>query len=837
MENKFDFELSMFATANSHNLDVMYEPCDLQIVMKTGKPLPEDALIDFYLYDDTYTLMGFIQQDKSPAAYVVEGCKVDVLMDVRLPWTEGKYTLLANVKMPAGKPKQEEIQTVMVNMVLQDYMDPIENECVIHIVNVELCKGITPEVALAQRLNNNASPAWCGEHFQRFVGIKPLKQWIIRRKQWEMVDGLLDEGKPNPIKYCNNYMLTLKAKTANYLMELAIFLKLIAFRDFEKTTINCERLYDELTPASPYHRLNSLFTKNDASADIITTAFGIMTQKKEIYFIYNVGILSTAKGKPILKELMWNIMSNSPDRVIVIAGTEQEINDLMQAEPALRVYFPTMGRAEAGALTYPEILHYMYSWIMIRDMRLNRAAEAVLKSDIKRGWESGMVREWTITDIENYVVSTLKSRYTERVSAGIDISSLLSQTSDILVDVNDLDRSCFLGGTAADWEITDDDDEDDDTGPAAEEGKPTEEEDDDFERMLNEFVNGMSDSDSTKEESDSNSNSPSDDLDIDDDADTDPDSSPAPFSHELDPDDEEDLGTHEPKANFQILSPILNPREELNKLVGCDDIKQRIEQLTMLSRYNKVMKKVNPEGKSHEISLHSIFFGRPGTGKTTICKIMGSLLRRSGALSRGHVVLCSRKDFVGTRWGDEERVVRQAIEEAQGGVLMIDEAYQLNSSNPWDPGKLVIPLLMDILSDEKQRDIAIVLCGYKDEMKKLLELNPGLNSRFPNVYEFKDFTIEELLEITRRRVAEYGYEFTKAAWRKYRTIIEEAYEVRDAKTWGNARFVANLLEKTYLNHAMRCMKKGNLDRRHLMQITPADVQPIEVAKPKPRIGF
>jgi hypothetical protein len=181
--------------------------------------------------------------------------------------------------------------------------------------------------------------------------------------------------------------------------------------------------------------------------------------------------------------------------------------------------------------------------------------------------------------------------------------------------------------------------------------------------------------------------------------------------------------------------------------------------------------------------------------------------------------------------------VRQAIKEAQGGVLMIDEAYQLNSDNPWDPGRLVIPLLMELLSDESQRDIAVVLCGYKDEMKRLIELNPGLNSRFPNVYEFKDFTIEELLEITRRRVAEYGYEFTKAAWRKYRTIIEEAYEVRDAKTWGNARFVANLLEKTYLNHAMRCMKKGNLDRRHLMQITPADVQPIEVAKPKPRIGF
>ena len=206
-------------------------------------------------------------------------------------------------------------------------------------------------------------------------------------------------------------------------------------------------------------------------------------------------------------------------------------------------------------------------------------------------------------------------------------------------------------------------------------------------------------------------------------------------------------------------------------------------------------------------------------------------------MSRGHVVVCSRKDFIGTRWGDEERVVRQAVEKAQGGVLMIDEAYQLVSSNPWDPGRLVIPLLMDILSDEKQRDIAIVLCGYKDEMKKLIDLNPGLTSRFPNVFEFKDFTVEELLEITRRRVSEYGYEFTKAAWRKYRGIIEDAYQARDANTWGNARFVANLLDKTYLNHAMRCMKKSKLDRHHLCQITPADVQPIEVAKPKPRIGF
>lgn len=812
MENKFDFSLSLFVPANIGNLDLMYEPCDLQIVMKTGKPLPKDTQIDFYLYDELYTLMGAIQQKDSPTAYVVEGCKVDVLMGIRLPWTEGKYTLLANIITPANHVEPEKMQTVQVNIVVEDHADSMEDEMKIHIVDVEICKGITPEVALAQRLNWDISPAWCGEHFQRLVGIKPLKQWIIRRKQWEMVDGLLDKGKPNPIEYCNNYMLTLKSESNKYYMQVAIFLKLIAFKEFEKMTINCGRMYDDLTPADPYHRLRSEFTRNDASTDIFTTAFGIMRQCKEMYFVYNIGILSTPKGKPILKELMWRIMSNSPDKVVVMVGTDKEIDDLMKAEPALRVYFPSIGSAEVGSLTYPEILRYMYSIIKIRDMRLNRMAALTLKHDIKKGWESGMVRDWTIEEIEKYVEDTLKSRYTERVTAGIDVNNLLSQSDDILVDMNDFDRSFFLGGKE-------------------EEGVDDEE---DFESMLEKFVNDpdfvekygkFSTAPSPQEEKDAEIDD--DDVSI---------TSPFGLGSSLDDDEEEDP-SREKKIKFQVLPPLQSPKEELSKLVGCFDIKQRIEQLTMLSRYNNMIKKMNPEGKGHELSLHSIFYGKPGTGKTTICKIMGGLLRKTGALSIGHVVVCSRKDFIGTRWGDEEIRVRQAVKEAQGGVLMIDEAYQLVSENPCDPGRLVMPLLMDVLSDEKQRDIAIVLCGYKDEMKKLIDLNPGLNSRFPNVFEFKDFTVEELLEITQRRVREYGYEFTRVAWRKYQSIIENAYKVRDANTWGNARFIANLLENIYLQHAMRCVKKKGIDRHHLLQITPADVQPIEIARPKPHFGF
>ena len=244
-----------------------------------------------------------------------------------------------------------------------------------------------------------------------------------------------------------------------------------------------------------------------------------------------------------------------------------------------------------------------------------------------------------------------------------------------------------------------------------------------------------------------------------------------------------------------------------------------------------------PAVKPHAISLHSLFLGRPGTGKTTICKIYGSLLRQTGALSKGHVVVCDRSTFVGTVWGDEERSTRQVIDMAKGGVLMIDEAYLLNSPHPHDPGKLVIQLLMNILADESQRDIAVVLCGYKDPMQKLINLNPGLQSRFPNKFEFTDFTIDELLEITKLRIKEYNYTFTTEAWEKYVRILSSAYQTRDPQTWGNARFVGNQLERIYIQHASRCVKQQSRRKSALLSLTPEDIVPIEVPRPKAKIGF
>ena len=489
------------------------------------------------------------------------------------------------------------------------------------------------------------------------------------------------------------------------------------------------------------------------------------------------------------------------DAKIEITGMQQT-DDIFSLKPLTRSYKPLMMLTDDFFYTMTDVLRSL-TW-RVRNMGLDFSNGGMVRLYyvVETSFRKG--EKWNATRIEHYTDDCIRPLYGERMESHDGEESYTEEEDFTLLQPEDLP----------------------DEPPEEEEPEeePTEENagagevDDEFERMLNDFINDMK-SDDDDEDTDPEPDEDNDDTD-----------GIAGLCTGGLPDEPSDV-------KFDILQPLADPHSELDKLVGCKEIKQRLEQFVMLSRYNSMMHSVNPGGKCHNLSLHSVFLGKPGTGKTTVCKIFGSLLKEAGVLSKGHVVMCSRRDFIGTRWGDEERVIRQAVVQAQGGVLMIDEAYQLDSGIKNDPGQLVIPLLMDILSDESRRDIAIVLCGYKDEMNHLLETNPGLRSRFPNVFEFSDFTMDELVEISRRRIREYGYEFTRAAMRKYRGVLEEAYAVRDPKTWGNARFVANLLENIYLHHAMRCVRNSEMDRRHIYQLTPSDVQPIKIAKSKPRIGF
>ena len=347
-----------------------------------------------------------------------------------------------------------------------------------------------------------------------------------------------------------------------------------------------------------------------------------------------------------------------------------------------------------------------------------------------------------------------------------------------------------------------------------------------FDELLNEFIEGETKDEerNTKDEDPSTGSGRDANEDEDD------------WEWDDYPDGEVELNDHA-KIQLRILYPEPHPRQALERLAGCADIKARIDELVALTAFNRKLTRLMPGAKPHAVSLHSVFLGNPGTGKTTVCKIFGALLREAGALSLGHVVVCDRGSFIGTLWGDTERAVEGIVEQARGGVLMIDEAYLLHGTDDRDPARSVLPQLMTLLADESRRDIAVVLCGYREPMLKLLETNPGLDSRFPNRFDFPDFTPEQLEQITLSRVDEYGYTFTAAAWEKYRRQLAEAWRRRDPRSWGNARAVANMLERIYVRHAKRCLPDEFDEPEMLLAIIEDDIPALELPRPQRRIGF
>lgn len=292
------------------------------------------------------------------------------------------------------------------------------------------------------------------------------------------------------------------------------------------------------------------------------------------------------------------------------------------------------------------------------------------------------------------------------------------------------------------------------------------------------------------------------------------------------------IKTRRISQHVDILYPFKRPMEELNRLVGCEDIKRRLIEFKMLAEYNKACERQSPEVPVMQIFLHSIFYGNPGTGKSTVCRLYGSLLKEAGMLSKGHVVVADRKVFTGDCFGDTEDILRELINYSEGGILLFDEAYLLEGTHPNDPNKMVLPMLLSELADTKKKDFAVVLCGYKDKLDRMLEQNPGLYSRFVNRFEFKDYTLDELVEIGVRYLKTVGHTFTIDGLASFRDELASAISGSRKKSWANARSVKNMIEQIYIKRAMRYSKDSTLDH----EITSEDITGIPYER-RNRIGF
>ncbi len=259
---------------------------------------------------------------------------------------------------------------------------------------------------------------------------------------------------------------------------------------------------------------------------------------------------------------------------------------------------------------------------------------------------------------------------------------------------------------------------------------------------------------------------------------------------------------------------------ELDELVGLHSVKKLVYEIKAFVEIQKRRQQENLV--SEPLVLHMIFKGNPGTGKTTVARILGSLFRQINVLSKGHLVEIERADLVGEYIGHTAQKTREQLKRSYGGILFIDEAYSLARGGEKDFGKEAIDTIVKAMEDQKD-NLILILAGYKKEMDEFINTNPGLKSRFPIYVVFPDFSIRELLQIADLMLNKRQYELTPLA----REALKRILELRTGKGYehsGNARLVRNIIEKAMRRQAVRLVKKGDLTREDLILIMEEDIE-------------
>jgi tetratricopeptide (TPR) repeat protein len=266
--------------------------------------------------------------------------------------------------------------------------------------------------------------------------------------------------------------------------------------------------------------------------------------------------------------------------------------------------------------------------------------------------------------------------------------------------------------------------------------------------------------------------------------------------------------------------------EELNALIGLGQVKKEIYQLIQFVRIQD-MRKQKGLGTTN-LSLHTVYYGSPGTGKTTVARIYGRMLKALGLLENGHLVETDRAGLVGNYVGQTANKTDAKIKEALGGVLFIDEAYSLYKSEQaaqWDYGGEAIEVLMKRMEDHRE-DLAVIVAGYPDPMNRFLDSNEGFKSRFVNYVHFEDYTPAELIDILIAFCDENGYSLTDGALIIAKKIIEDAVAKKD-KTFGNARFCRNIFEQMIRYQALRIGESHKAPTESQLSLIEAqDVAPL-----------
>ncbi len=284
-----------------------------------------------------------------------------------------------------------------------------------------------------------------------------------------------------------------------------------------------------------------------------------------------------------------------------------------------------------------------------------------------------------------------------------------------------------------------------------------------------------------------------------------------------------DKTAEEPIAHSQPAEPEKTLDEllaELNALIGLQDVKDEVSSLVNVLKVEKIR---NEQGiKVPERSLHMVFHGNPGTGKTTIARLLARIFKALGVLSKGHLYETDRSGLVAGYTGQTSLKTMEVCQKSKGGILFIDEAYALNTDDTYGPE--AVNTIVKFMEDHRH-DFVVIVAGYEEKMTEFINSNPGLHSRFNKYIGFKDYTPEEILEIFLIQAQKVQLTVEEAARKKAYKLFKKLYEGRDA-SFGNGRLARNVFEKTYEKQANRLVKEG-VEIADISLIKEADIPVME----------
>lgn len=276
------------------------------------------------------------------------------------------------------------------------------------------------------------------------------------------------------------------------------------------------------------------------------------------------------------------------------------------------------------------------------------------------------------------------------------------------------------------------------------------------------------------------------------------------------------LGKKHPKLQ---AGPLTKIDSYFENFIGLEAIKESVREIYATKLIDDERRKNGL--KTEKQMLHMIFTGNPGTGKTTIARNIAHIFLQLNILSKGHFIEAERADLVGEYIGQTAQKTRQLIQRALGGVLFIDEAYSLARGGEKDFGREAIDTLVKYLEDYAD-EFVLILAGYPREMSYFLQMNPGLSSRFPFHHQFRDYSVDELLQIARQLAKERQYKLTEHAQWKLKRHLQKEVGKKD-RHFANGRYVRNIIEKAIRAQAMRLITRPKLQYDDLIYLDAKDL--------------